>query len=118
MIVVALSHVESAVTWAEMCGFNFPLIVDTDKTVFRYFGLRRSVLAVWNIPSLIKYAEQLTAGTELLRPLAGDDIHQLGGDFMVDTRGQLLYIYRGKTSYDRPSVSQLLAKLHELKQSA
>lgn len=115
---VALSHLESAMAWREKYGFDFPLLVDTDKTVFRYFGLRRSVLAVWNIPSLIKYAEQLTAGIELLRSLEGDDVHQLGGDFMMDTRGQLLYVYCGQTSYDRPSVSQLLAKLQDLNRSA
>lgn len=111
---MALSSVQSAMSWAERCGFDFPLVVDSEKTVFRCLGLRRSVLAVWNMTSLIKYAEQLTAGIELQQSLEGDDIHQLGGDFMVDCGGQLLYIHRGQTSYDRPSVSQLLAKLHDL----
>lgn len=111
---VAFSLVQSASSWVKNCGFEFPFIVDTSRSLFVSLGLRRSVLAVWNMPALIGYAEQLRAGRQLLRSLEGDDVHQLGGDFIVDSTGRLVYAYCGKTSYDRPSVSDLLAKLKEV----
>ena len=89
-------------------------MVDTSRALFLELGLRRSVLAVWGMLALIKYAEQLAGGGKLLRSLEGDDVHQMGGDFMVDSKGKLVYVYRGKSSYDRPSVGELLAKLRAM----
>ena len=112
---VAFSLVESAASWVESCGFEFPLVVDTNRSLFGCLGLRRSVLGVWNVPSLIGYAEELREGRELFRSLEGDDLHQMGGDFMVDSSGTLVYSYRGKTSSDRPSVGEILTKLKQLR---
>ena len=111
---VAFSLVKSAASWVEGCGFDFPLLVDTERHLFSTLGLRRSVLAVWNMPILIHYAEQRMARIKALPSLEGDDLHQLGGDFVVDSSGKLVYTYCGKTSDDRPSVSELLSTLREM----
>ena len=92
-------------------------MVDSSRALFSGLGLRRSVLAVWGMPALIKYAEQLAGGGELLQSLEGDDVHQMGGDFMVDSTGKLVYVYRGKNSYDRPLVAELLSKLKAISSS-
>jgi hypothetical protein len=110
---VAYSLVDTASSWVQNCGFDFPLAVDTERELYVSLGLPRSVL-IWTIPTLIKYAEQLRAGIKLLTLGKGDDVHQMGGDFVVDSAGKLAYIYRGKTSYDRPLVKDLIAALKQL----
>ena len=107
---MAFSLVESASEWVESCGFDFPLAVDMERALYVSLGLPRSVL-VWTTFTLARYAEQQKAGVELLKARKGDDLHQMGGDFIVDSAGRLKYIFRGKTSYDRPSVDDLLAAL-------
>ena len=36
------------------------------------------------------------------------DLYANGGDILMDSKGNILYIYRSKTFDDRPSVQQLL----------
>ena len=113
---VAFTLVESAVTWVNDCGFDFPLVVDTERTVYVSLGLPRSVL-VWTMQTLRNYAEQMVMdGTEQRNRGKGDDLHQMGGDFIVNSTGKLVFVYHGKTSYDRPSVDDLLAALRTLQE--
>ena len=114
---VACSLVDTASSWVQSCGFDFPLAVDTERELYVSLGLPRSVL-IWTIPTLTKYAEQLRAGIKHLASGKGDDIYQMGGDFVVDSAGKLAYIYRGKTSYDRPLVKDLIAALKQQEKSS
>ena len=112
-MVVAKSIVSSAALWLEKTRFEFPLLVDENRALYGTLGLRRSVVKVWNIYTLIRHTEQQMSGTEFAPPFEGDDLHQVGGDFMVDSTGALALFHPGKTSYDRPSVDSLLDVLRE-----
>lgn len=37
-----------------------------------------------------------------------DDMHQMGGDIVLDTHAHIVYAYKSRTSTDRPSVQALL----------
>lgn len=110
VVMVAHSILQSARTWLESCGFDFPLLVDREQTLYKTLGLGRSV-SLWKMPTLIRYVEQVMSGEKLLRSFEGDDLHLMGGDLMVNSSGKLLYTYYGKTTYDRPTVSELLEQL-------
>lgn len=84
------------------------MLLDTDRSLYRALGLKRSVAKVWTVSSLVYYAEQKLAGRTLLAMLEEDDPHQLGGDFIVDPNGKLVLVYQSKTSTDRPSTDYLL----------
>ena len=43
--------------------------------------------------------------------MARDDVHQLGGDFVLDRTGRVVFEYRSRDPADRPSVSELLEAL-------
>ena len=43
----------------------------------------------------------------------GTDIAVMGGDFMVDSTGKLLYAHHSKNQYDRPKIETLLKMLQE-----
>lgn len=58
------------------------------RDVYRSFGLRSSLSGVWNHEALLYYADEKLAGRELPKADrdAGQDVHQLGGDFVLDSK--------------------------------
>lgn len=85
----------------------FPVLVDTDRTAYARWGLRRaSFREIWLDPNVWRQYAQLLGGGERLRG-RGTDVRQLGGDFVVDGDGRLLYA-RPQHRDDRPPVGRLL----------
>lgn len=107
MVVVARGTAASAEKWFEYTKLTFPLLLDFGLKLYRHFGLRRSVAAVWSIPTLLSYAEEKVDGVSPAPSYPGDDIHVLGGDFIVNNNGQLVYAYLSKFSSDRPQVDDV-----------
>lgn len=90
---------------------HFPMLLDVDRRLYRALGLKRSVSKVWTVSSLVYYAEQKLAGRTLLAMFKEDDLHQLGGDFIIDPTGKFVLVYQSKTSTDRPTTDYLLSFL-------
>ena len=88
----------------------YPVLVDRDRAAYRAWGLGRgSLLTVWGDPGVWRrYASEIVGGARLRRP--GSDTLQLGGDFVVDARGTLVYA-RPQRRDDRPPVAELLRAL-------
>ena len=84
------------------------MYLDPDRNLYKQFQLPRTMKNVWNIDSLKRYAEFICNDRELFDMEEGDDPHQLGGDFIVDSQGILKFIHRSKTTIDRPTVKDLL----------
>lgn len=75
------------------------------------YRLARSLTGVWGPASLTFYGSAVAAGRRL-PSTKGQDLHQMGGDFIVDNAtGRLLYAHYSTTNTDRPSLSALLAAL-------
>lgn len=88
----------------------YPVLVDRDRRAYQRWGLGRgSVLAIWGDPRVwVRYAGELARGVRLRRP--GTDTLQLGGDFVVDPAGTVVYA-RPQRRDDRPPVAELLRAL-------
>jgi hypothetical protein len=86
------------------------VLVDADRSAYRAWGLDRgSFLTVWGDPGVWRrYASALARGARLRRP--GTDTLQLGGDFVVDRAGTVVYS-RPQRRDDRPPVAELLRAL-------
>ncbi len=113
-MVVARGTADSARKWLEYTKVSFPLLLDFGLELYRQFGLKRSVEAVWSISTLLAYAEEKVDGVPPAPSYTGDDIHVLGGDFIVDNKGQLLYSYLSKFSSDRPKVDHVFQTISQL----
>ncbi len=98
--------------WLEETGVPFPLLLDSERKVYRAYGLGRSVLQVWKPRVLVHYLRLVLAGRRL-KPAQGD-IYQLGGDFIVDEQGTVRLIHPSKDPTDRPSVDSLLTAAREM----
>ena len=59
------------------------------------------------------YAEAKVSGRALTKAREGDDVHQMGGDVVVDADGRVRMLYASHTPDDRPSVNDLLKVVGE-----
>lgn len=106
---------DSGLEFMKSANLSFPLLLDGTREFYRHLGLKRSIKAVWSVPTLKSYAEEKVAEVPPTPALAGDDLHVLGGDFVVDREGKLVYAYPSKTSSDRPTIEQVLEELKSWK---
>lgn len=88
----------------------YPVLVDRERVAYRAWGLRRSSIAgIWLDPRVwARYASLVLHG-ERMRTL-GSDTLQLGGDFVLDGDGVVVYA-RPQRRDDRPPVGELLRAL-------
>jgi peroxiredoxin len=86
---------------------SFPVAIDREKAAYRSWGLRSLPLPlIWLDPKVWRqYARLLLSGERMRR--SGGDERQLGGDFVVDRDGLILYA-RPQRRDDRPPVGELV----------
>lgn len=88
---------------------SFPVLVDPDRESYRAYGLGRgSIARIWGWRAARRYLEIVRAEGvgRLARPT--EDTRQLGGDFVVDRDGRLVFGFWGAGPDDRPSVDALV----------
>ena len=74
--------------------------------------MRRFLKDSFCIATFKRYADEILAGTwKGEKPYSGSDWAVMGGDFIVDSTGKLLYAYLGKNQFDRPDIETLLKVL-------
>ncbi len=107
--VLGVSFEEPAVIarFAERESLPYPILSDPERRAYRTFGLERGGKAqVWSPNAVRTYARGLLRGR--LPHLPRADITQLGGDFVLDSQGRVVYEYRSEESADRPAIDTLL----------
>lgn len=62
----------------------------------------------------IEYAEKVIGGRVDNLAREGDDVTVIGGDFIADSNGKVLYSYMSREQYDRPEVDDLVTFLRSL----
>ena len=88
----------------------FPVLVDEPKAAYNAWGLERASFAtIWLDPNVWKQYWTLLRSGASFRGL-GDDVRQLGGDFVVGPDGVLTYS-RPQRRDDRPPAGPLVTHL-------
>ena len=118
VVVVYCGTQQNGLTWLQKTGCPFLHLLDPDKILYRQVGLRRFLKNTVCVETFIRYADQLVAGTWPPKHLPvsdypGTDIAVMGGDFIVDSTGKLLYAHHSKNQYDRPNIETLLKVTQE-----
>jgi peroxiredoxin len=96
----------------ETCG-NFTVLLDRERSVYNAYGLERSYWRSRSLRTRWVYFKAWLSGKKT-HDSHGDDTSQLGGDFIVDTNGNLRFIYPSHDPADRPSVETLLKILKQI----
>jgi hypothetical protein len=110
VIVVSFAPVERLPGYIELHGWPFPVVSDPDRAAYRAFGLESAGWGrllrprVWR-----RYASLMLRGYRLRG--SREDVHQLGGDFVVGRDRRLVYAHRSADPADRPSAEELVNAL-------
>jgi peroxiredoxin len=112
VLVLTFGTLPLAQAWLEETCSPFHLLLDPERTVYRTYGLERSLWRSWTLKTVWRYVGLLTAGHRW-RGIQGDST-QLGGDFVVDRSGIVRLVHRSHDPTDRPSVDQLLDAFGQL----
>jgi hypothetical protein len=88
---------------------GWPILSDPERNLYRAYGLERlNFIRTWLSPrTLAYYLRAAAAGRRIRRPQS--DSRQLGGDFIIDGRGVVVFAHRTAEPADRPPLGQLLA---------
>lgn len=116
VVVVSFGVKEGAQKWKEDTKCPFPMYLDTDRNLYRAFGLNRSLSKTWGIKAMVFYGEKVTQGVSLIKPYENihDDVEQMGGNFILDTAGKMQLVYPSQHSSDRPTIDNILSVFRKL----
>jgi hypothetical protein len=90
-------------------SWTAPVVADPDRAAYRVFGLERTGWLTFFRPRVLwGYLRGMFRGYGLKAPYAGEDVLQLGGDFVLDRTGTVVFAHPSATPTDRPTVPQVL----------
>lgn len=110
--VVTFEAGPTAMAYVRESELRWPLLVDDERTLYAAYGMERG--SWWNIfgpASCWAYLKLLLRGRRLRSP--GSDVHQLGGDVLIDPQGIVQLHHIGSGPADRPTVSALLERIQK-----
>jgi hypothetical protein len=96
----------------------FPIVSDPERKAYLAFSIGSTSAGALLRPNVIwHYLKLMLRGWWPKRPAEDADIWQLGGDFILDRAGRLIYAHPSKDPADRPGNDVLLAELRNAAQS-
>lgn len=85
----------------------YPVVSDPNREAYRAFELGRTSLFAFFKPKVLgKFIRQMFAGYRVRKPV-DKDVLQLGGDFLFDAAGEMLWSWRSKDANDRPTAADI-----------
>jgi hypothetical protein len=107
VVVVTFQSSATAITNSDHVPADWPIMIDERRHLYNYFQMARaSFWDLWGPATWNAYWQQLLKGN-VPRRIAGD-IHQQGGDVLIDRRGEITMLHVGAGPADRPTVESIL----------
>jgi peroxiredoxin len=89
-----------------------PVVGDPERAAYRAFGLERATWLTFFRPKVLwGYVRLMLRGVRVRTPYAGEDVRQLGGDFLLDRSGRVVRAWTSADPTERPDVPELMAAL-------
>ena len=109
--IISFAEPSRLVLYQEQHRWPFTILADPQRKVYQAFELKPlSWFRVFSPPVLKLYFKLWRRGLKQ-EPYGGEDIYQSGGDFLLDSRGNVLYTYRSRDPADRPTPQTLLREI-------
>jgi hypothetical protein len=115
IIVVVQAKPEVLKTFLDRNPQKVRFVSDPTREAYKQFQLKRnsliSFLRLWEIWGYLKI---IGRGFKPTLPYKGEDYQQLGGDFILNQKGDVLSEARPTGATDRPSAEELLQVIRQL----
>jgi hypothetical protein len=109
VLAVSFSPPERVAEFLQRTPLPFRLWSDPGGSAYRAFGLGRATwLTFFRLAVLGRYLRLMARGWRVERQAPGDDLLQLGGDFVTDAAGQVVFARPSRVPTDRPTAAELL----------
>ena len=89
---------------------TLPVFLDQERSLYSAFGLGRRC-SLLGLHTVDQYAGKILRNEPFPPAYAGDDLFLMGGDFILDKNGVVIYQYATKET-ERPSVDEILSALN------
>jgi hypothetical protein len=89
-----------------------PVVCDPERAAYRAFGLQRvGWLSFFRPKVLGGYLAKIFRGHKVRKPYPGEDVLQLGGDFVLNRRREVVFSFASDDPTSRPGVADILRSL-------
>ncbi len=114
-LVISFAQVEELARFRSNLNLPFPIAADPEQLAYREYDLGKgNTWQVWHPKTVLKYLGYAASGKKIERPKTGEDLNQLGGDFLIDAQGVLGYAFRSLRPDHRPPMSELTTALAKI----
>lgn len=108
VLVVSQAKPEVLALYLSRSRWSVPLVCDPSRNAHAAFGLERTGWLTFFKPHVLwGYLREVLRGRRVKRPYAGEDLLQLGGDFILSRERKLLFAYPSADPVDRPVIADL-----------
>lgn len=115
LVAVTPESASMTTRYAQTHHLTFPVFSDREHHVYRAFGLREaSLAAVSSVDVLLRQAQESLKGNRAYVSLRGASIRLLGGTFIVDQQGNIIFSHIAEPIYNYPPISTYLALFRQL----
>jgi len=98
--------------YVEETGLTWPVLVGESRELYRAYGmLAAGFWDIWGPATWIAYFREIVHGRRLKK--SSGDIHQRGGDVLIDPQGIVRFHHVGSGPANRPPVDSLLRYVEE-----
>lgn len=109
VLAVSFTAASKAAPYLARHPLPFPVLFDPERQAYQAFELGRTSWGQILRPRVVwGYLRRMAHGWLPRRGQQGEDVMQLGGDFVLDGRRRLVYAYRSADPADRPAAAALL----------
>ena len=109
-MVVGNGGLKTAEEWKKRNGFPYQVVLDPELNLYRELGMKRTAL-IWQALNFCNFAEDFLAGKQMPIAIPGEGIHVMGGDYVTDSSGKVVFAHYMTEAIprDRPSLDKILA---------
>lgn len=100
-------------SYVEDTSLPWPLLVDDTRETYRDYGmLSSSFWDIWGPRTWWAYWKEIAKGGKLKK--SEGDVFQRGGNVLIDPAGTVHLHHVGVGPGDRPTVGEILSKIHSI----
>ena len=100
--------------YLKQSAWPFPFVSDPTLAAYRQFGLERAPLrSFFRGRVLAGYLRLIARGYMPRKPIKGEDVQQLGGEFILDENRKLIFAFRSDDPTKHPRIEQLMKLLRK-----